>query len=75
VLRRVAAQLKTSTPLTTRAVCTPGCRWDGKFIDLLFMTQTCKLLRDCPATLIPAGDAITLLAGTEVFITQTLGAT
>ncbi len=37
------------------------------------MTQTCTLLQDCPATLIPAGDAITLLAGTEVFITQTLG--
>jgi len=32
-----------------------------------------KLIRDCPATAIPAGDAITLAAGTEVFITQTLG--
>jgi probable FeS assembly SUF system protein SufT len=32
-----------------------------------------RLLRDCPATLIPAGDAATLRAGTEVFVTQTLG--
>lgn len=31
------------------------------------------LIRDCPATAIPAGDAVTLPAGTEVFITQTLG--
>jgi probable FeS assembly SUF system protein SufT len=31
------------------------------------------LKRDCPATLIPAGDAVTLPAGTEVAITQTLG--
>jgi probable FeS assembly SUF system protein SufT len=37
------------------------------------MTQTCTLLQDCPATLIPAGDAIVLLKGAEVFITQTLG--
>ena len=48
-------------------------RWAWKFIDHLFMTQTCTLLEDCPATLIPAGDAILLLKGTEVFITQTLG--
>jgi probable FeS assembly SUF system protein SufT len=32
-----------------------------------------RLLRDCPATLIPAGDAATLRAGAEVFVTQTLG--
>jgi len=32
-----------------------------------------RLLSDCPATLIPAGDAVALPAGTEVFITQTLG--
>jgi probable FeS assembly SUF system protein SufT len=32
-----------------------------------------SLLRDCPATLIPAGDAVTLPAGAEVFVTQTLG--
>jgi len=32
-----------------------------------------KLARDCPATLIPAGDAVTLGAGTEVYITQDLG--
>ena len=31
------------------------------------------LSRDCPATVIPAGDEIVLPAGTEVFITQTLG--
>lgn len=31
------------------------------------------LSRDCPATVIPAGNAVTLPAGTEVFITQTLG--
>jgi probable FeS assembly SUF system protein SufT len=35
------------------------------------MTHT--LVRDCPATTIPAGNAVTLPAGTEVFITQTLG--
>lgn len=28
---------------------------------------------ECPATVIPAGDAVQLPAGTEVFITQTLG--
>lgn len=32
-----------------------------------------RLLRDCPATLIPAGDPVTLPGGSEVFITQTLG--
>lgn len=31
------------------------------------------LSKDTPATLIPAGDTVTLPAGTEVFITQTLG--
>jgi len=31
------------------------------------------LTQDCPSTAIPAGDAVTLSAGTEVFITQTLG--
>jgi probable FeS assembly SUF system protein SufT len=31
------------------------------------------LVRDTPATLIPAGDRVTLAQGTEVFITQTLG--
>src|SRR3954463_5960938 len=35
------------------------------------MTHT--LARDCPATIIPAGDKVTLPAGSEVFITQTLG--
>ncbi len=31
------------------------------------------LTKDVPATAIPAGDRVTLTAGTEVFITQTLG--
>jgi probable FeS assembly SUF system protein SufT len=31
------------------------------------------LTHDCPATAIPAGDAVTLPTGTDVFITQTLG--
>jgi probable FeS assembly SUF system protein SufT len=35
------------------------------------MTHTLTL--DCPATAIPAGHATTLPAGTEVFVTQTLG--
>ncbi len=37
------------------------------------METPLKLLRDCPATAIPAGDSATLAAGTEVLITQTLG--
>ena len=37
------------------------------------MSQTHTLMRDCPATVIPAGDVVTLSAGTEVFIAQTLG--
>jgi probable FeS assembly SUF system protein SufT len=37
------------------------------------MSQTYTLVAACPATLIPAGDVVTLPAGTEVFITQTLG--
>ncbi|MDB6094109.1 MAG: hypothetical protein JWM32_1671 [Verrucomicrobia bacterium] len=35
--------------------------------------MTHKLSREIPATAIPAGDAVTLPAGSEVFITQTLG--
>lgn len=31
------------------------------------------LLRDCPATVIPAGDRVTLPTGLNVFITQSLG--
>jgi probable FeS assembly SUF system protein SufT len=31
------------------------------------------LTHDTPATLIPAGDAVTLKAGTSVYVTQTLG--
>ena len=37
------------------------------------MSQQHKLVRDCPATVIPAGDVVTLPADTEVFIVQTLG--
>lgn len=37
------------------------------------MSQTHTLVADCQATLIPAGDVVTLPAGTEVFITQSLG--
>ncbi|MBI2813111.1 MAG: putative Fe-S cluster assembly protein SufT [Opitutae bacterium] len=37
------------------------------------MPQDHTLIRDCPATVIPAGDKVTLKAGTSVFITQTLG--
>ena len=35
--------------------------------------QTTVLLRDTPATVIPAGDKVTLPAGLNVFVTQTLG--
>lgn len=37
------------------------------------MNQSYLLSQDCPATVIPAGDIVTLTAGTSVFITQTLG--
>jgi probable FeS assembly SUF system protein SufT len=37
--------------------------------------QAFKLSKDTPATAIPAGDELTLPAGTEVFVTQTLGGT
>ena len=37
------------------------------------MNQSYLLSQDCPATVIPAGDKVTLTAGTSVFITQTLG--
>ena len=37
------------------------------------MSQTHLLTRDCAATVIPAGDVVTLPAGTDVFIVQTLG--
>jgi probable FeS assembly SUF system protein SufT len=37
------------------------------------MNQEYTLTRDCPATVIPAGDKVILRAGTVVFITQTLG--
>jgi probable FeS assembly SUF system protein SufT len=37
--------------------------------------QTFKLSKNTPATAIPAGDELTLPAGAEVFVTQTLGGT
>ncbi|WP_438483503.1 putative Fe-S cluster assembly protein SufT [Oleiharenicola lentus] len=37
------------------------------------MNQNYTLTKDCPATLIPAGDPATLKTGAEVYITQTLG--
>ena len=37
------------------------------------MHQEHTLNADCPATAIPAGDKVTLKAGSNVFITQTLG--
>jgi probable FeS assembly SUF system protein SufT len=37
------------------------------------MNQEHHLVKDCPATAIPAGDKVALKAGTSVFITQTLG--
>jgi probable FeS assembly SUF system protein SufT len=37
------------------------------------MTQDLTLLKDCPATAIPAGNKVFLPAGASVFITQTLG--
>lgn len=37
------------------------------------MNEVHTLLRDTPATVIPAGDKVTLPSGLNVFITQTLG--
>ena len=37
------------------------------------MAQEYTLVKDCPATVIPAGDKVTLRTGESVFITQTLG--
>ncbi len=37
------------------------------------MAQETTLTRDCPATIIPAGDKAVLPAGTRLIITQTLG--
>ena len=37
------------------------------------MAQDHTLTKDCPATVIPAGNKVTLKAGSSVFITQTLG--
>ena len=39
----------------------------------LCMSSTHKLIRDCAATLIPAGDVVVLESGTEVTVTQALG--
>ena len=36
------------------------------------MSSHHRLLRDCPVTVIPAGDAAILEAGTEVEVTQAL---
>lgn len=40
---------------------------------LRHMNEVHQLLRDTPATVIPAGDKVTLPSGLNVFITQTLG--
>ncbi len=37
------------------------------------INETFTLTRDCPATLIPAGDLVTLSKGTAVTVTQALG--
>jgi probable FeS assembly SUF system protein SufT len=37
------------------------------------MNQEHILVKDCPATAIPAGDKVALKSGSSVFITQTLG--
>jgi probable FeS assembly SUF system protein SufT len=37
------------------------------------MAHESTLTRDCPATIIPAGDKVVLPAGTQLIITQTLG--
>lgn len=37
------------------------------------INETFTLTRDCPATMIPAGDSITLPKGTAVTVTQALG--
>ena len=37
------------------------------------MHQEHTLVKDCPATIIPAGDKVVLKAGASVYITQTLG--
>ncbi len=37
------------------------------------LNQEINLRRDCPATLIPAGDTLVLKEGTPVFVTQALG--
>jgi probable FeS assembly SUF system protein SufT len=39
------------------------------------LQQELVLNRDCPATLIPAGDAVVLPRGTPVFVSQALGGT
>jgi probable FeS assembly SUF system protein SufT len=41
----------------------------------IMLNQEVTLTRDCPATLIPAGDAVTLPAGSRVFVSQALGGT
>jgi len=55
--------------MTPRAF-TPACRSNFRFIEPL---MTHKLAKECPVTAIPSGEVLTLPAGAEVFITQTLG--
>ena len=50
----------------------PACRWSSKFAD---PPMNYPLSRACTATIIPAGDVVTLAAGTDVFVTQALGGT
>ena len=42
-------------------------------VNFVLMQTDYSLTRDCPATLIPAGDTVILEKGTEVTITQALG--
>lgn len=37
------------------------------------MSSSYTLIRDCPATVIPAGEAVVIPSGTEVFLVQALG--
>jgi probable FeS assembly SUF system protein SufT len=52
-----------------------GAKVASALVSCIFprMQQNTTLLRDTPATVIPAGDKVTLPAGLNVFITQSLG--
>ena len=54
----------------TPKVSTLACRSTSRSANA---RMTYSLTADCPVTAIPAGDVLTLPAGTEVFVTQTLG--